>query len=169
MSGELEEQHRGRGREPTFRQMNLTATTQRRMPMHGATNARITQLAKAERRVLQYQAKLRYLCKEGLQGEQCLHATLRLRSCIINISVEKSAMKIVAAWNVPLSSIAASEMGGATVYDAESVTFLALPAVPFPRSLHAFGASTSASSMFVSAISQSSSISSTTPSFVSEA
>ena len=80
MSGELEAKHRRRGGEPTFWQVHLTAATQRRMPTDGATNARITKLAKAERRTLQYQAKLRHLCKEGWQGNQCLQANAELET-----------------------------------------------------------------------------------------
>ena len=80
MEGEVEARHRGRGGEPVFKMVHLTATTQRKMPTEGATNARITQLARAERRALQYQAKWNYLHKEGWQGEQSLQANLELET-----------------------------------------------------------------------------------------
>ena len=51
---------------------SLTAASQRRMPENGGTTARLTKLAKTQRRIKDLQAKLRYLHKEGWTGEQPL-------------------------------------------------------------------------------------------------
>ena len=56
----------------------LIATSQRRMPQEGATIACLTGLMKAQRRLKDLRAKLRYMDKEGWEGEQglriCAHA-----------------------------------------------------------------------------------------------
>ena len=77
---EMETKHRGRGADPVFRMAHLTATTQRRMPTEGATNARITQLSRAERRASQYLAKWKFLQREGWQGNSCLQANAELET-----------------------------------------------------------------------------------------
>ena len=64
--------HRGRGEGPTFRKMLLTAASQRHLPQYGATTAKITALAKTERRLTELMAKHRYLDKVGWEGEQAL-------------------------------------------------------------------------------------------------
>ena len=51
---------------------SLTATSQRRMPENGGTTARLTKLAKTQRRIKDLQAKIRYLQKEGWTGAQPL-------------------------------------------------------------------------------------------------
>ena len=51
---------------------HLTATSQRHLPEFGATSARITALAKLERRLKELIAKHKYLDKVGWVGEQAL-------------------------------------------------------------------------------------------------
>ena len=51
---------------------SLTAASPRRMPENGGTTARLTRLAKTQRRIKDLQAKLRYLKKEEWAGEQPL-------------------------------------------------------------------------------------------------
>ena len=63
---------RGRRKEVRMVRKALTATSQRRMPEIGATTASMTRMAKAQRRLKDLQAKLRYLDKTGWSGGQAL-------------------------------------------------------------------------------------------------
>ena len=70
--GEEDKAHRGRGREVKLVMKAPTATSQRRMPENGATSASITRMTKAERRLKDLQARVRYMDMVGWGGEQVL-------------------------------------------------------------------------------------------------
>ena len=71
-SEQEQRKHCGRGEGPNFIMSHLTATSQRHLPEFGATSARITALAKMERRPKELAAKHKYLDKVGWEGEQAL-------------------------------------------------------------------------------------------------
>ena len=62
---------------PKIVMKSLIAASQRRMPENGATTARLTKLAKTQRRVKDLKAKLKYLHKEGWTGEQLLRVCVQ--------------------------------------------------------------------------------------------
>ena len=72
LSEQEQRKHWGRGEGPNFRMTHLKATSRRHLPEFGATSARITGLAKLERRLKELIAKHKYLDKVGWVGEQAL-------------------------------------------------------------------------------------------------